>query len=80
MDVIIVYMHWGHQYHSRPEEYQRDIARSMSELGVHAVIGCHPHWQQTHEYINKTLVVYDLGIFLFGMRGLNRPVSIPQYT
>ena len=68
-------MHWGMEGQGVPSSKQRNLARFMSRQGVHAIIGAHPHRLLPHEYINKTLVVYSLGNFLFAMNWLNKPVS-----
>ena len=48
-----------------PNEQQREVAISLKNLGVHLIIGSHPHVLQGHEWINNTLVHYSLGNFVF---------------
>ena len=65
MDVIVVFLHWGTEYMSIPNESQREIAVRMSNLGVKLIIASHPHVMQGHEWINDTLIHYSLGNFIF---------------
>jgi poly-gamma-glutamate capsule biosynthesis protein CapA/YwtB (metallophosphatase superfamily) len=64
-DVLLVYIHWGVEKNNRPEEWQRQYAREMIDLGVDAVIGAHPHVLQGFEYYNGKPIAYSLGNFLF---------------
>ncbi|XP_046854390.1 capsule biosynthesis protein CapA-like [Xenia sp. Carnegie-2017] len=69
VDVIIVYMHWGKDYKTALQEYQKRIANYLHSLGVSAVIGAHPHVLQSHVKRNYQLTVYSLGNFLFPQHG-----------
>ena len=71
-DVIIVSMHFGEEYSFEVTERQRQIATFLSELGVHIVIGHHPHVVQPVEMIGDTLVIYSLGNFISAQRGVER--------
>ena len=64
-DVVIVYPHWGIEYRSTPTEVQRGQAAAWMEAGAHAVIGNHSHWPGGMERIDKQLVFYALGNFVF---------------
>jgi len=65
VDVIAVFLHWGTEYMSIPNETQRELAVILSGLGVNLIVGSHPHVLQGHEWINDTLVHYSLGNFVF---------------
>ena len=65
VDVMVLFIHWGTEYMSIPNEDQREIAVILNELGVKLVVACHPHVLQGHEWINDTLVHYSLGNFVF---------------
>ena len=71
VDVILVYMHWGKEYYLEPLGSQRKMAKELRSLGVHAIIGCHPHVLQPHCYEDDQVVAFSLGNFLF-------PWHIPQ--
>jgi len=63
VDVLIVAMHWGVEYQTEPNGYQKDCALFLANLGVDIIIGTHPHVVQPIEYIDDTLVIYSLGNF-----------------
>lgn len=65
-DVIIVAMHWGTEYSLGVDVHQDEIANYLSNLGVHIIIGAHPHVVEPVEYLNngKTFVIYSLGNFI----------------
>ena len=68
-DAILVSMHWGVEYTTKPNAEQKELAQYMADLGVTAIIGEHPHVIQPMEYVtgkdgNETLVIYSLGNFL----------------
>ena len=67
VDVMIVLMHWGHEFTYTPTEQQRYMANYLNSLGVDIIVGSHSHCMQPIEWIeneNKTLVYYSLGNFL----------------
>ncbi|XP_027038259.1 uncharacterized protein LOC113666665 [Pocillopora damicornis] len=66
VDIIVVYMHWGREVLLKPLDYQLHITKHLWSLGVHMIIGSHPHVLQPH-WLTKDnkLVEYSLGNFLF---------------
>ena len=63
---IIVFMHWGYEYHSTPNATQKKLNEWLHRQGVDIVIGSHPHVVQPAEYaINGKdtvgITVYSLG-------------------
>lgn len=75
VDLIIVSMHWGIEYKFVPSKEQRDLAQMLSDLGVHIVIGTHPHVLQPVEFVGDTLVIYSLGNMLSAQRGVEKKVG-----
>ena len=63
VDVLIVAMHWGIEYQTTPNDYQKDAAIFLAENGVDIIIGTHPHVIEPIEWIEDTLVIYSLGNF-----------------
>ena len=66
VDRIIAITHWGKEYLSLPDAYQKRNAEWLLENGVDYVIGGHPHWVQPVEWRNpgtseEQLVVWSLG-------------------
>ena len=65
VDVIVILMHWGREYRPRMNGLQRRIATYLTSLGVHVIIGSHPHVMQPYSYRDKPFVAYSLGNLLF---------------
>lgn len=65
-DYLVVYVHWGVERETTPEEYQRTMGRQYIDAGADLVIGSHPHVLQPVEYYNDKPIVYSLGNFVFG--------------
>ena len=51
-DFLTVYVHWGIEKSSMPEEYQKQLAYQYIDAGADLVIGSHPHVLQGIEYYN----------------------------
>lgn len=78
-EVVLVTVHWGRQYRSRPEAWQREFARKVSESGlVDLLVGSHPHVAQPIEKIGNLWVVYSLGNFLTDNRPGTGKVAATQ--
>lgn len=68
-DVVLVNVHWGAEYTTKPSQDQRNLAKKMAEWGANVIIGHHPHVLQPIEWIDntdgsRTLVAYSLGNFI----------------
>lgn len=64
-DYIIIYVHWGKERNTRPEQYQRNLATYYIDAGADAVIGCHPHVMQGLEFYKGKPIAYSLGNYWF---------------
>ena len=64
-DYVVVYIHWGIEKNTTPEEYQRTLAKKYIDAGADLVIGSHPHVLQGIEYYKDKPIVYSLGNFMF---------------
>lgn len=64
-DFVVVFVHWGIERNSYPEEYQRNLATQYIDAGADAVIGCHPHVMQGFEYYKGKPIAYSLGNYWF---------------
>lgn len=65
-EFIIVGMHWGEEYDTEPNSYQKEIAEKLNDMGVDIVLGNHPHVIQPYEIMTnaegkKTFVIYGQG-------------------
>lgn len=65
-DAIIVFMHWGQEYQSMPNAFQKSVADFSFRHGAKIVIGSHPHVLQPMEWRKEQdqLVAYSLGNFV----------------
>ncbi|WP_394954659.1 CapA family protein [uncultured Helicobacter sp.] len=75
VDLLIVSMHWGIEYEHVPSNEQRELARFLAQNGVDIIIGNHPHVIQPIEIIDNTFVIYSLGNFLSGQKGLAKNIG-----
>ncbi len=64
-DYIVVYVHWGIEKNTSPEEYQRTLAKQYIDAGADLVVGSHPHVLQGIEYYKDKPIIYSLGNFMF---------------
>ena len=65
-DLTVAMLHWGSEFNDRENATQGQIIELMSQLGVDAIIGNHPHHVQKIGFDSKTgiFVAYSLGDFL----------------
>jgi poly-gamma-glutamate synthesis protein (capsule biosynthesis protein) len=72
VDYIICTMHWGSEYQSLPNAYQKNWEKYCYELGVDMVIGSHPHVIQPVEkkLVNgkEKLTVWSMGNYVSNQR------------
>ncbi|BCN30540.1 CapA family protein [Anaeromicropila herbilytica] len=64
-DIVIVYVHWGIERKTSPEDYQRRLAKQYIDAGADVIIGSHPHVLQGIEYYKNKPIIYSLGNFIF---------------
>jgi poly-gamma-glutamate synthesis protein (capsule biosynthesis protein) len=62
---IIVSMHAGAEYSSKPHPSQVAFAHAAIDAGAQVVVGHHPHWTQPVEKYKGGLIFYSLGNFIF---------------
>jgi poly-gamma-glutamate synthesis protein (capsule biosynthesis protein) len=65
VDWLLVFMHWGTEYHDTPDPSQVELAHWFIDEGADAVIGGHPHWVQGISSYKGKPIVYSLGNFVF---------------
>lgn len=65
VDVVIILMHAGTEYVSRPNGQQTAFARAAIDAGADLIIGHHPHWTQTTEIYRGKPILYSLGNLIF---------------
>ncbi|RDW17187.1 capsular biosynthesis protein [Oceanobacillus arenosus] len=79
-DVTLLSLHFGNEYERMPNEAQKELVQFAADLGVHIVIGHHPHVLQPVEWVtgkegNKTFVAYSLGNFLSNQQELYQRIG-----
>ncbi len=66
-EAIVFYMHWGNEYQTTPNTYQKAAAQSLCNMGVDVIVGAHPHVLQPIELLhsedsqNTTVCLYSMG-------------------
>ena len=68
VDVVAVSMHWGSEYVTKENDYQRHMANVLNQAGADIVFGTHPHVLQPYKRVvseqgHETHVFYSLGNF-----------------
>jgi poly-gamma-glutamate synthesis protein (capsule biosynthesis protein) len=64
-DVLIILTHWGEEGSFCTRNYEVSSAKKWISLGADAIIGSHTHTVQPISYVDKKLVAYSLGNFIF---------------
>mgnify|MGYP000901352743 CR=1 FL=1 len=72
-EILIVCLHWGDEYHRLPNNFQKELAQNLVELGVDAIFGGHPHVLQPAVYLSsaegrQVPVFYSQGNFISDQR------------
>ena len=67
-DVVIVSMHAGAEYWTRPHPIQTAFAHAAIEAGAKVVVGHHPHVVQPVERYRDGVIFYSLGNLVFDQR------------
>lgn len=63
--LIIVNIHGGSEYVTKPTESQRTLYEKVCDAGADVVFGSHPHVLQPIEWYGESLIVWSLGNFVF---------------
>ena len=79
-DIVVVFPHWGEEYKTEPNAYQRHMAQVMADAGADLIIGCHPHVIQPLEILisedgREVPCYYSLGNFISNMPGAEKNVE-----
>lgn len=64
-DVQVAYVHWGEEYALTHNTVQEELAHTLIDAGIDAVIGHHPHVVQDVALYNDRPIFYSLGNFVF---------------
>lgn len=75
VDVVLLSIHWGHEFVAEPTAGQVALAHRLIDAGADAIIGHHPHVLQSVEVYRERPIVYSLGNFVFGHQPSPRDLS-----
>lgn len=65
-DAVIVFLHWGTEYHRKPIAAQKSLGRHLLDGGASIVVGSHPHVAEGVEKYRGKYIVYSMGNFISG--------------
>ena len=65
-DFVVVYLHWGAEYSTRPEASTRKFAHQVIDAGADLILGSHPHVVRPIERYLGHYIVYSMGNFIHG--------------
>lgn len=66
-EAIMLYIHWGNEYHENPDDLQKQIAQKMCDMGVDVIVGGHPHVVEPIDILSsevsgkQTVCIYSTG-------------------
>lgn len=77
-EALVLFIHWGNEYRTSENSYQREIAQKMCDLGVDVIVGGHPHVVQGVDLLTgsgdteqRTLCAYSVGNAVSNQRSTN---------
>lgn len=75
-DIVIVYAHWGNEYHREASSTQISLTEKMFSWGADIVLGSHPHVIQKSDIVKvdgkDKFVIYSMGNFISGYRRIDK--------
>ena len=67
-EASMMYIHWGVEYVTEPNDQQKAIAQALCDLGMDVIVGGHPHMVQPVQLLesttdpeHKTVCLYSMG-------------------
>lgn len=67
-EAIVVFIHWGTEYKTQPNGWQKKIGQALCDMGVDVIVGGHAHVVQPMDVLtskndpdHNTLCLYSLG-------------------
>jgi poly-gamma-glutamate synthesis protein (capsule biosynthesis protein) len=81
-ELIVIYLHWGNEYHRQSSVEQRELAAFLAENGADIILGSHPHVVQELDVITsdqkEVPVIYSMGNLLSNQRYETMGVSYTE--
>jgi poly-gamma-glutamate capsule biosynthesis protein CapA/YwtB (metallophosphatase superfamily) len=66
-EIVLVYLHFGDQYVTRPTSYQKETVKKVINAGADIIIGGHPHVLQPVQYFKTKNAKLDTGFIAYSM-------------
>ena len=66
-EIVLVYFHFGNQYDTKPNSYQKEIVQKTINAGADIIIGGHPHVLQPVQYFKTKNAKLDTGFVAYSM-------------
>ncbi|HHX10305.1 MAG TPA: hypothetical protein GX729_02875 [Firmicutes bacterium] len=76
VDFIVVYLHWGEERTTEPEDWVLRMEKALREAGADIIIGSHPHMLRGLRFDGQVLTAHSLGNFIFTTRPDHPPCQI----
>ncbi|WP_100065526.1 CapA family protein [Miniphocaeibacter massiliensis] len=71
-DFIVIFPHWGVEYSTKPNDFQKELGHKMLDWGADVILGSHPHVIQPIEKVEKDgkekYIIYSMGNSISGQR------------
>jgi len=61
VDLVILMLHWGLEFHEYPSSSQVRLAHALVDAGADLIVGHHPHAIQAVEQYKGSVIAYSLG-------------------
>lgn len=65
VDTLVVFLHFGTETQTCPNERQKQLVDQLSDSGADIIVGSHAHRLQGVGFVGDRLVAYGLGNFIF---------------
>ncbi|MBD0380815.1 CapA family protein [Paenibacillus sedimenti] len=74
-DLIIVSLHFGNEYHKKPDQKQKKLVKTLFQYGADIILGSHPHvLQPLIRTKSNKIAIFSLGNFI-SIRLRNNPYT-----
>jgi poly-gamma-glutamate synthesis protein (capsule biosynthesis protein) len=78
--IVIVFMHWGTEGMTCPDQDQLSLAPKLAAAGASIIIGAHAHVLQGSGWLGHTFVAYGMGNFLWWENSYSTATGVLKLT
>lgn len=80
-DLVVVYLHWGTEGSTCPDDQQRATAQALEKAGADIIVGTHAHRTQGYGHEGRSFVGYGLGNYVwYNTSPSSRPSAVLTVT